>query len=222
MQRRCPRCAATNPASAQLCGQCWVQLDPSPATVPPGPPASVATVPPGWAPAPPPAPAPAWPAPGPPPNVGDLPAQPLGGVWPRVGAYLVDTVIVYVGFILAFATLGFVSALLLPTYPAVLDSDPFGWAAFLVIATAYYTLTVAGTGQTLGKRLLGLRIVHLDESPPLPGAAFKRALVLTLLSLIPLGLLICAVLMERDRRRQGWHDQAAGTFVISTRAARRW
>lgn len=169
---------------------------------------------------------------------GDGPSRPAGlgghgpawlGPGPAAGwglatgrAYLVDTVIVYVGVILASATLGFVSALLLPTYPAVLDSEPFGWAAFLVIATAYFTLTVACTGQTLGKRLLGLRTVHLDESPPLPGAAFKRALVLTLLSLIPLGLLICAVLMERDRRRQGWHDQAAGTFVISTRAAHRW
>ena len=84
-----------------MCGQCWVQLDPS--------------------------------------RRRSLPARPLAGVWPRVGAYLVDTVIVYVGVILASATLGFVSALLLPAYPAVLESDPFGWAAFLVIATAYYT-----------------------------------------------------------------------------------
>ena len=154
-----------NPASAQLCGQCWVQLEPSRATITPGPPASVATVPPGWVPAPPPAPAPTWPAPGPPPIVGDLPAQPLGGVWPRVGAYLVDTVIVYLGLMLVFATLGFMSALLLGTYPAGFDSDQFVWATFLVIATAYYTLMVADTGQTLGKRLLGLRVVHLDEPP---------------------------------------------------------
>jgi uncharacterized RDD family membrane protein YckC len=219
VHQRCPRCAATNPASAQLCGQCWVQLGPAPATAAPGQPASV---PPGWAPGPPPAPAPAWPAPGPPLVVGDLPAQQLGGIWPRVGAYLVDGVIAYVVTILAFATLGLVSALLLPEYPAALDTDQFALATFLVLAVAYNTLMVAGTGQTLGMRLLGLRVVHLDESPPQLGAAFKRALVLTLLGMIPLALLLCALVMERDRRRQGWHDRAAGTFVISTRAARRW
>jgi uncharacterized RDD family membrane protein YckC len=39
-----------------------------------------------------------------------------------------------------------------------------------------------------------------------------------LLWIVPFGWLIVAVVLERHQRRQGWHDRAAGTLVVRSRA----
>ena len=73
-------------------------------------------------------------------------------------------------------------------------------------------LLTALTGQSLGKRVLGIRVVRLGEQDDPPGflpAAIRTALVM---------LVIPAVFMDRDGR--GLHDKAAGTLVVRTRAAR--
>jgi uncharacterized RDD family membrane protein YckC len=73
-------------------------------------------------------------------------------------------------------------------------------------------LLTALTGQSLGKRVLGIRVVRLVEQDGPPGflpAAIRTALVM---------LVIPAVFMDRDGR--GLHDKAAGTLVVRTRAAR--
>jgi uncharacterized RDD family membrane protein YckC len=66
-----------------------------------------------------------------------------------------------------------------------------------------YLLT-AISGLTVGKRLLGLRVISADGRPP----GFKWAAVRTL-------LLLCVVppcLSDRDLR--GMHDRAANTLVV--------
>jgi uncharacterized RDD family membrane protein YckC len=73
-------------------------------------------------------------------------------------------------------------------------------------------LLTALTGQSLGKRVLGIRVVRLadvDGSPGFLPAAIRTALVM---------LVIPAVFMDRDGR--GLHDKAAGTLVVRTREAR--
>jgi uncharacterized RDD family membrane protein YckC len=73
-------------------------------------------------------------------------------------------------------------------------------------------LLTALTGQSLGKRVLGIRVVRLAEQDGPPGflpAAIRTALVM---------LVIPAVFMDRDGR--GLHDKAAGTLVVRTREAR--
>lgn len=73
-------------------------------------------------------------------------------------------------------------------------------------------LLTALTGQSLGKRVLGIRVVRLGEKDGPPGllpAAIRTALVM---------LVLPAVFQDRDGR--GLHDRAAGTLVVRTRAAR--
>jgi uncharacterized RDD family membrane protein YckC len=73
-------------------------------------------------------------------------------------------------------------------------------------------LLTALTGQSLGKRVLGIRVVRLTEQDGPPGflpAAIRTALVM---------LVLPAVFMDRDGR--GLQDKAAGTLVVRTRAAR--
>jgi uncharacterized RDD family membrane protein YckC len=78
-------------------------------------------------------------------------------------------------------------------------------------AVQVLVLTVL-TGQSLGKRVLGIRVVRLADRERPPGllpAAIHTALVM---------LVIPAVITDRDGR--GLHDKAAGTLVVRTRAAR--
>jgi uncharacterized RDD family membrane protein YckC len=63
----------------------------------------------------------------------------------------------------------------------------------------------ASYGQTLGKRILGIRVIRVDGNGL---ATFPWLILRTVL----LGVLIPAVVWDRDRR--GLHDKAAGTVVV--------
>jgi uncharacterized RDD family membrane protein YckC len=62
------------------------------------------------------------------------------------------------------------------------------------------------TGWTLGKRLLGIRVIRIDRRP----VGLPRAFIRTLL----LMLVVPAMMMDRDLR--GLQDKAAGTIVVRT------
>lgn len=86
----------------------------------------------------------------------------------------------------------------------------FGSLAF--ITSAYFVLiwTLSG-GQSVGKALIGLRIVPLDGSK----MNFWRSLVRYVAFVISALLLFLGLLWVLvSDRRQGWHDKAARTCVI--------
>ncbi|MDT7573474.1 MAG: hypothetical protein QOE05_3648 [Actinomycetota bacterium] len=69
-----------------------------------------------------------------------------------------------------------------------------------------YVVAVPLTGQTLGMRLLGTRVIQLGRGrPEVPRAALRFVL---------LCLLIPALISDRDGR--GLHDKAARTVVVRT------
>lgn len=76
---------------------------------------------------------------------------------------------------------------------------------------SYFVLLHAGCGQTVGKMVMGLRLVADDGGPVGLGQAFLRASA-ALLSALPLGAgFLWAVL---DRKQRTWHDLIAATRVI--------
>ncbi|MGW2204458.1 RDD family protein [Streptomyces sp. NPDC001774] len=90
----------------------------------------------------------------------------------------------------------------------------------IVAFVAYDTLMVANSGQTLGKKWLKLRVAMLnDGSTPPTNASLIRAVVLWLPALIccaclwPL-LLLIMILVDKPYK-QGLHDKAAKTVVVS-------
>ena len=89
-------------------------------------------------------------------------------------------------------------------------------AAGMIVAAAYEVLLTGLFGQTLGKRLLGIRVVSKASGEP-PGIA--RALVRFLVLWSVWMLTVAALLMIYidKERRQGLHDLAAGTAVINAR-----
>ncbi|HZC40716.1 MAG TPA: RDD family protein [Streptosporangiaceae bacterium] len=87
---------------------------------------------------------------------------------------------------------------------AGLFHDAQRWT-IVIFAVEVYLLT-ALTGLTVGKRLLGIRVMRLDGGP----VGFWWALVRTVLLLT----VIPALMTDRDLR--GLHDRAANTVVVRT------
>jgi uncharacterized RDD family membrane protein YckC len=91
----------------------------------------------------------------------------------------------------------------------------------LVAYIGYDTLMVSKSGQTLGKKLLGLRVAMLnDGSVPTTNAALARAAVLWapfVICCYCLWDIILIITIVADKPyRQGWHDKAGKTVVVST------
>ncbi len=74
----------------------------------------------------------------------------------------------------------------------------------IVVFAAEVWLLTALTGFTLGKRLLGMRVIRLDGKPV--GLIWSLVRTILLLAVIP------AVVFDADLR--GLHDKAANTVVI--------
>jgi uncharacterized RDD family membrane protein YckC len=77
------------------------------------------------------------------------------------------------------------------------------WIALLLFAFEVYLLT-AVSGLTVGKRLLGIRVIRTNGGVP----GFRWAALRTLLLLF----VVPACLTDRDQR--GLHDRAADTVVV--------
>lgn len=90
---------------------------------------------------------------------------------------------------------------------------------FTLLFTAVYTTVLhAVTGQTIGKSLVGVRVLGTDGAPLTLGAAFLRYLAY-FISLIPLGFGYLVAALRRDKR--ALHDLIAGSRVERTGSRRR-
>jgi len=85
------------------------------------------------------------------------------------------------------------------------------FAGTLVLFAVYHLLSHGMSGATLGKRLLGLRVVGSDGARPGLGQATIRAL-LAVISLLLLGLGVLLALFTRSGR--SLHDLLARTWVV--------
>ncbi|EDP59551.1 RDD family protein [Vibrio sp. AND4] len=137
------------------------------------------------------------------------------GFWPRVGASLIDTVII--------CTL---------TYPILVAV--YGWAYFesddlvqgvtdLMLSWIFPLLAIIGfwlyRQATPGKIAISARIVDAKtgEKPTLRQCTIRY--LGYFIAGMPLGLGILWVAW--DRRKQGWHDKLANTVVISEKARKK-
>lgn len=77
-----------------------------------------------------------------------------------------------------------------------------------VIAVLYLTAGWAGTGRTVGKSIMGLRVITNAGLPLRPRRSFFRALICATLGALALGWVIVS------RRRAGIHDIAVRTSVV--------
>ena len=95
-----------------------------------------------------------------------------------------------------------------------LVAEAFGRTWQLVVPVAYFVLGHGTAGQTLGKYLVGARVVDEGGAP----IGYLRALgrcVAIAVAVMPFGMGLAVAGLRRDRR--GLHDFLAGTRVVRVR-----
>ena len=124
------------------------------------------------------------------------------GFFPRLIAYVIDIVILMVVYLVLSLVLG-----------AVLGDSGASIAAllFAVLSIVYIVYFWISTGQTPGKKVMGLKVVATDGSKLTVGKAIIRLVGYAISSAIfYLGFLWIFI----DKDKQGWHDKIAGTYVV--------
>lgn len=129
----------------------------------------------------------------------------------RIGAGLVD--------LLLMTMLFFVMAVLFGEAEssggnATVNLEGLPALSFFAIMVLYYGVLEATSGQTLGKLLLGVRVVNLvDGARPATGAIVARTL-LRLIDILPVGYIVGLVaVLVTGEKRQRLGDLAGGTTV---------
>jgi uncharacterized RDD family membrane protein YckC len=147
---------------------------------------------------------PAWAGAG----VGTAAAQRPAGFWIRVGAYLIDGIIVgafnsVVTFAITLAAGGSINGL--PAFLLFLFD--------FLVGIAYFSFLWSTRGQSIGMMATGLRVIQTDGTPLTLGRAVARALALALSFAI---CFVGVIMVAFTQRKQGLHDLICNTLVVHT------
>ena len=141
---------------------------------------------------------------------------PWGGFMRRACAFIVDGVMIsllgslmlllaYVGYKVGLTAHG--KSLTVDNSQALAFILTLGWIG---LSAGYFVILHGSEGQTIGKWLLGLRVVGAERGAVTHGQAFTRWLAAAALAPLVLGFLW--IIWSREKR--AWHDIVAGTWVI--------
>jgi uncharacterized RDD family membrane protein YckC len=136
-----------------------------------------------------------------PPAGGSGPSGPRAGFWRRFAAYLIDGILLAIPYVIL----------------ALIVDAVLAYALYLALNIAYFGYFEGGaTGQTLGKRALGIRVIDFRTGGAI---GFGRGVIRyigKIISGIPIALGFLWMLW--DREKQTWHDKIATTVVVPTSA----
>lgn len=163
-------------------------------------------------------------------------AQPvweLSGWWRRVGAYILDSIVIAVLVLIPIAIAFFASGVkwdyLAQDSLDVPSGQETAFGVFVVVAilsaviipAVYYCWMMTKTnGQTIGKQALGIRVVKEDGTDMNPGFAFVRQiLVIELLFGVIGGIVYIAQPLDFlwalwDKKNQCLHDKIVKSRVV--------
>lgn len=133
------------------------------------------------------------------------------GFWIRFGAYFIDLIGVmifafFIGLVFGFIGIGD----LIPT--SGLGDYIFTYALWVIYSTFFITYW----SSTPGKKIYGLQVKEENEEKPKFSTALKRSL------LQPFSTLLFGAgywNMNKDEKKQAWHDKSAHTTVIMKKRA---
>jgi uncharacterized RDD family membrane protein YckC len=145
------------------------------------------------------------------------------GFWRRLAAGLIDAAIIVPVALVLIVLAGAVAGIHLPPsrvrgvdfwLDLLLISDPAmltGIVILLAVTLLYLYVFQATLGQTIGMRVLKLRVVDVYGEPPsIARAGLRTAGYLAGLATLTLGFLWIGF----DAEKRGLHDWIAGTYVI--------
>lgn len=148
---------------------------------------------------------------------GGAPAAPTGGVpgelaeyGPRFIAFLID-VGVLIGVGIVFGILGYILGQIAGALAAVAS------LLNIVVSIGYFVYLwgvdnpLTGRGQTLGKKMMNIKIIKEDGSDIDVGGAVLRYIGYIVSQIV---IMLGFVWIFIDDNNQGWHDKIAKTYVI--------
>ncbi len=184
----CPSCGHDNPQDAVFCGKCGATLLQHAVPVPV--PVAVEAVPPAPAPA-------VW----------------YSGFWRRVGASMLDGLVLGIPFGLAI-----LFVVLRPwNRRDELNAILLVSLVLLMIITSFvydWLFVALNKGQTPGKKLLHVRVVNATGNVPSLGRAAAREAVKMAMGQVPYVGPIVYLWIIWDKRKQSLYDKIAGTYVV--------
>ncbi|MBI2334658.1 RDD family protein [Candidatus Daviesbacteria bacterium] len=122
------------------------------------------------------------------------------GFWIRFVAALLDSVIILV------------LSVIVSTVFAVIKLAAMGSLMQLVLTIGYYVWYQSRTGQTLGKKVMKIKVVNAAGTTPSLGTFALREILGKLASGLILG--IGYLMVAWDSKKQGLHDKIASTYVV--------
>ncbi len=163
---------------------------------------------------------------GAPPSYGAPPqgaSGPRASFGQRLGATLVDALILVVPLNILFFILAAAFSAGVDESTGEVDGAAAGvsillWVLISVAAFPYYILLEGGaTGQTLGKKAVGIRVVSMQTGGPIGyGKAFVRTLIRSFISFCI--CLLGYLWMLWDKEKQTWHDKISDSVVVPVTA----
>lgn len=170
----------------------------------------------GWEPPPPSPPPVSFPPPPPSPAAPTgRPSGPRAGFWARFAAALIDGILLGIVTSVIGAALGQGSAFEFSSEDGEVSVAAGAQGLSLLIGFLYFGYLEGGpSGQTLGKRLLNIRVIRFDTGGPLGwGTAILRNLASYLSGL---ACFLGYLWMLWDGEKQTWHDKLTSTVVVPT------
>jgi uncharacterized RDD family membrane protein YckC len=143
----------------------------------------------------------------------------------RVGALIIDYVGLFIVYVVLSIIVGAGAVAMIMAGGTATGTRFLSWLLGVAIVLAYFGLMEAQVGgQTLAKKLFGIKVVMADGSAATLQATLMRRLPLAVVIIIPTGIgwlvgfgLALAVLIttiQDEVEHRGLHDKWAGTKVI--------
>lgn len=130
----------------------------------------------------------------------------------RLLAVMLDSVIITFGFTLFVAGLVFLIRLFSPEYEIPESGGIWYGISLTVFAFLYLWLSYTVFGKTIGKMILGVRVVSADGHVVLKARQTFIRVITYPLSFVILGIGLLGVVF--NPHRQAWHDRFAKTAVV--------
>ena len=140
---------------------------------------------------------------------GTVTGQLAGGI-SRLAAWLVDAGVISVTYSLLVSLAVFLVGLFSGEAVQTTDHEWLWAAGYVVFGFLYYWVGLTVTGRSIGKGVIGLRVLGPGAVPISPGRAAVRTIVYPFSFILGLGL----IPIVTSRNRRALHDAAARSTVV--------
>ncbi len=142
-------------------------------------------------------------------DTGMVTGRTAGGV-SRLAAFLVDVTVISFSYSLTVALVSYLVGLFTGHTVDTAHGSFLAFAGYLLFGFFYFWIGLSVTGRSIGKGLIGLRVVEVGGDPITPGRAAVRTIVYPFSFILGLGL----IPIVTGRQRRALHDFAAGDKEI--------